>query len=67
MVKHTQTIGREQPTNCLSVLDHFVGLALKDLIVEYKDFGWFTKQEFICYAYVMFSTEILEDFFYNLI
>ena len=32
MVKHTQTIRRQQPTNCLSVFDHFVGLALK---------GWF--------------------------
>ena len=32
MVKHTQTIRRQQPTNCLSVLDHFVGLALKELI-----------------------------------
>ena len=28
MVKHTQTIRR----NCLSVFDHFVGLALKELI-----------------------------------
>ena len=31
MVKHTQTIPRHQPTNCLSVFDHFVGLALKEL------------------------------------
>ena len=31
MVKHTQTIRRQQPTNCLSVFDHFVGLALKRL------------------------------------
>ena len=31
MVKHTQTIRRQLPTNCLSVLDHFVGLALKVL------------------------------------
>ena len=31
MVKHTQTIRQQQPTNCLSVLDHFVGLALKGL------------------------------------
>ena len=33
MVKHTQTISRQQPTNfnCLNVLDHFVGLALKGL------------------------------------
>ena len=29
MVKHTQTIRRQQGTNCLSVLDHFVGLVLK--------------------------------------
>ena len=30
MVKHTQTI-RRQPTNCLRMFDHFVGLALKGL------------------------------------
>ena len=29
MVKHTQTICRLLSTNCLSVFDHFVGLALK--------------------------------------
>ena len=32
MVKHTKTFRRQQPTNCLSVLDHFVELALKGLI-----------------------------------
>ena len=31
MVEHTQTIRRQQSTDCLSVLDHFVGLALKGL------------------------------------
>ena len=31
MVKHTQTIRRQQPTNCLSVFDHFVGLAFKGI------------------------------------
>ena len=31
MVKHTQTICRQQPTNCSSVFDNFVGLALKGL------------------------------------
>ena len=31
MAKHTQIIRRQQPTNCLSVFDHFVGLALKRL------------------------------------
>ena len=32
MVKQTQTISRQQPTNCFSVFDHFVGLAFKGLI-----------------------------------
>ena len=31
MVKHTQTTCQQQPINCLSVFDHFVGLTLKGL------------------------------------
>ena len=31
MVKHTPTICPPLPMNCLSVFDHFVGLALKGL------------------------------------
>ena len=31
MIKHTQTISRQQPTNFLSVFDHFVGLELEGL------------------------------------
>ena len=31
MVKHTQKSHRQQPTNCLSVFDHFVGMELKGL------------------------------------
>ena len=31
MVKHTQKIRRQKPTNFLSVFDHFVELALKGL------------------------------------
>ena len=31
MVKNTQAIRQQEPTNCLNVLDHFVGLALKGL------------------------------------
>ena len=31
MVKHTQTIRRLWPTNCLSVFDPFAGLVLKGL------------------------------------
>ena len=27
MAKHTLTIRQQKPTNCLSVFDHFVGLA----------------------------------------
>ena len=34
MVKHTQTIRRQQPTNCLRAFGHFVGLVLKALIVH---------------------------------
>ena len=33
MVKHTQTIRRQQPTNFLSVFGYFAGLALKGLII----------------------------------
>ena len=31
MVKHTQTICRQQPIYCLNVFDHFVTLVLKGL------------------------------------
>ena len=31
MIKYTQTIRLQQPTNCLSVFDHFVKLVLKGL------------------------------------
>ena len=37
MVRHTRKIRRHQPTDFLSVFDHFVGLALKGLRV--KGFG----------------------------
>ena len=30
MVKHTKTIRRQYPTNCLSVFDHFVELTLNE-------------------------------------
>ena len=33
MLKQTQTIRREQPANCLSVFDHFVGLSRKGCII----------------------------------
>ena len=31
MVKHNRKIRWQQPTDCLSVFDHLVGLALKEL------------------------------------
>ena len=34
MVKHTLITRRLLPTNCLSVFDHFVGVALKGLILQ---------------------------------
>ena len=34
MVKHTQIIRQKKPTNCLSVFDYFMGLALKGLIIK---------------------------------
>ena len=34
MVKHIQTIRRQKPTNCVSVFDNFVGLALKGLTLQ---------------------------------
>ena len=36
MVKHTQTISRQKPTNCLSVFDHFVKMALKRLSNKFE-------------------------------
>ena len=34
MVKHTQKIRGLLPKNCLSLFDHFLGLALKGLIAK---------------------------------
>ena len=36
MVKHTQTISWQKPTNCLSVFDHFVKMALKGLSNKFE-------------------------------
>ena len=35
MVKHIQAIFRLLPTNFLRVFDHFVGLALKELVQKF--------------------------------
>ena len=45
MVKQTQTIRRQQPKNCLSVFDHFVGLAFKGSIwVSGQKFTFFSQK-----------------------
>ena len=45
MVKYTQTVRREQPTNCLSVFDHFVKLAFKGLMgPQYYFYFMFTQR-----------------------
>ena len=36
MIKLTETIRQFLPTSCLSVFDHFVGLALKKLILAWN-------------------------------
>ena len=45
MFKHTQTIRRLLPMNCLSVFDHFVGLGIKRLntiAISFPTFDWFS-------------------------
>ena len=36
MIKHAQTIRRQKPTNCLSVLDHFWSVRLKKKYMSYE-------------------------------
>ena len=60
MTKHTQTICRQQPTNCLSVFDHFVGLELKRLIYFSIDILSQLRTLFILLSYlppVLFNYE----------
>ena len=53
-VKNTQTIRRLLPTNCLSVSDHFVGLALKGLTSDLENLLFFraNKESWIQAKYV---------------
>ena len=57
MVKHTQRIRRLLPTNCLSVFDHFVGLALKELTKRVAEI----KREPLqyIYIYILYTHSIL--------
>ena len=58
MFKHTQTIRRQQPTNCLSVFEHFVGLALKGLIAVFVLTNSYLFKNVFFYRHF-----ILKDFF----
>ena len=53
MVKHSQTICRQQPTNSLSVFNHFVGLTLKWLVKtkETSELLVFTSLVILCTIY----------------
>ena len=48
MVKRTQTIRRLLPKNCLSMFDHFVGLALKGLKKVLNQYFVSRTAEIIC-------------------
>ena len=47
MVKHSQTIRWQLPTNCLSVIDYFAGLKLKGLNLDFLIFSVGERIEFI--------------------
>ena len=53
MVKHTQRIRCQQPTNCLCVFEHFVGFALKGFI-EYN-----MRNMFLCKSYTKYDGETI--------
>ena len=57
MIKHTQTIRGQKQTNCLSVFDHFVGLALKGLMLVLLSDG-------VPWSFA--ETEILRDVTFSL-
>ena len=46
MIKNTQTIRQQQPMNCLSVFDNFVGLAVKGLNSIFLKIGKFRHINF---------------------
>ena len=58
MVKHTPTIRRLLPTNCLSVYDHFMGLTLKGLKLKY----WLQKNQW--YSNLRFHNYIVLYLFF---
>ena len=53
MVKHAKTNRRQDPMNCLSVFDHFVGLLRKGLIRLWKSIVSKTFQHNIFFLHFM--------------
>ena len=47
MIKHTPSIRLQQPTNCLSVFEHFMGLALKGLNSGFVSTGRITFTQWV--------------------
>ena len=64
MVKQAQTIRQQRPTNCLSVFDHFVGLALKGLKTPLLESTSGRLHLNILYSNPLFSS-ILRTFIYQ--
>ena len=63
MFKHIQTIRQQKPTNCLSVFEHFVELALKGLIqvvlVSYNQFSISCKAVWCLLALIYFTYPVM--------
>ena len=60
--KHTQTIRRLLPTDCLSMFDHFAGLALKGLNTS----NVMKMQEKILLSQILFMQKPLQNLAKNL-
>ena len=63
MVKHTQTIRWQQPTNCLSMFEHFVGLALKGLTHFVSMFCSILDEIIKCFKALKYRKPVIEGFF----
>ena len=57
MVKHTQKINQQSPTNCLSVFDHFVLLVLKELTHFKPIFPLHFKHQETCHFLILEGIE----------
>ena len=72
MVKYTQTVHRQQSTNCLSVFDHVVGLGLNGLIsvfAKYKQKEIFQRKQKVIFLHKIHELSkyfLLSQVFYYL-